>query len=86
MNSFITLKIVLKYSNYRVTQLTGLFLKGQCHEHFVLTETVGVYRIGPTYVPHLLSTSVLYTVTLICYDGLKMASIEVKRISSLCNV
>ena len=33
-------------------------LKGQCHEIFVLTETVGVYRLGPTDVPYPLLTSV----------------------------
>ena len=32
-------------------------LKRKQHEHFVLTETVGVYRLGPTDGPHPLLTS-----------------------------
>ena len=55
-------------------------LKGQCHENFVLTETMRGFRQGPSDVPHPLLTSV----PLICQDRLKMASIDVKQISSLC--
>ena len=35
------------------------------------------FRLGPTEMPHPLLTSV--TFPLICYDRLKMASIEVKE-------
>ena len=35
-----------------------LLLKGQCHDNFVLTETVGVGTIGPTDMPAQLLTAV----------------------------
>ena len=42
------------------------------------------FRLGPTDVTHPLSTYVFCTFTVICYDRLKMAPIEVKHISSSC--
>ena len=34
-----------------VLNRNSVMLKGQCHENFDLTETVG-FRLGPTDVPH----------------------------------
>ena len=62
--------------------LTAVNLKGQCHENFVLTETVGFFLLGPTDMPEQLLTSVYCPFNLL--RSLKMASIEVKQISSSC--
>ena len=41
-----------------------LDLKGQCHDNFVLTETVG-FRLGPTDMPEPLLTAVYYPFNLL---------------------
>ena len=47
---------ILPFSYY-IFLLYSPTLKGQCHENFVLTETVG-FRLGRTDVPQPLLTSV----------------------------
>ena len=55
--------------------LNSIFmLKGQCHENFVLTETVGL-RLGPTGLPEPLLTAVNYP-----FNLLRSFKVKVKRI------